>query len=269
MKVLKSFSLAGIIEANEENMAGAFGALYASWDEALSHSGEDAVWGLTRIKSVMINNATRVRFREEEADEAIDAIIGKAEERGVPMRWWLGPGTQPSGTGELLEKRGFSHVQLTGMAIELDDMQTPPSDASLRVERVRDSIALEAWCCVLAKGFAVPQIAADGFGRAFKVFGLDGPDWNLYLAYLDGEAVAASSMYLGAGVAGIYNVATRPAARGKGAGSAVSYVPLKRAQQAGYQIGTLQASKLGYGVYLRLGFKEVCRFNLYVAKVEG
>lgn len=98
--------------------------------------------------------------------------------------------------------------------------------------------------------------------------GLDSLDWSLYLAYLDGEPVAVSSMYLGVGVAGIYNVATLPEARGKGAGSAVSYVPLREAHQAGYEIGTLQSSKLGYSVYRRLGFEEICTFNLYIWRAD-
>lgn len=258
-----------MIEANEENMAEAFSALYSDWDEARSHTGQDAVWGLTRIPSPMINNATRVRFPGEQADAALEAIIEEANARYVPMRWWLGPGTQPADIGERLERRGFSHVQLAGMAIELSGMLTPPADPALRVERVRDAGQLKAWCRVLAPGFSVPQIAADAFGRAFEVVGLDSLDWSLYLAYLDGEPVATSSMYLGAGVAGLYNVSTLPEARGKGAGSAVSYWPLRVAYQAGYLIGTLQASRLGYDVYRRLGFEEICPFDLYIWAVDN
>jgi len=269
MNVLREFSLPEVIKANEENIAGAYNALYSGWDEARSHAGEDAVWGLTRIPSPMINNATRVRFLEAQADETLEAIIEEANARHVPMRWWLGPGTQPADTGTRLEKSGFTHVQLAGMAINLSGMQIPPADPALRVERVLDSGQLEAWCKVLALGFSEPQIAADAFGRAFEIVGLDSLDWSLYLAYLDGEAVAASSLYLGAGVAGIYNVATLPEARGKGAGSAVSYAPLRAAHQSGYQIGTLQASRLGYGVYRRLGFEEICKFDLYVGAVDN
>jgi GNAT superfamily N-acetyltransferase len=264
LNVLREFSLPEVIAANEENIAGAFGSLYSDWEEALSHVEEDAVWGLTRISSPMINNASRVRFPEDRADDAIDAIIKEANAHQVSMRWWLGPGTQPPDTGERLKKRGFSHVQLAGMAIELAGMQAPSVEPDLRIERVRDSGQLEAWCRELAAGFSVLQSAADAFGRAFESIGLDSPDWSLYLAYLDGESVATSSMYLGSGVAGIYNVATLPEARGKGAGSAVSYAPLKAAYQAGYQIGILQASRMGYSVYRRLGFEEICTFNLYV-----
>ena len=265
MSPLRRFSLPEVIAANEDNIAEAYAALYSGWDEALSHDGRDVVWGLTRIPSAMINNATRVRFLEEQAGDALDAIIAEANARRVPMRWWLGPGTKPADTGKRLELRGFSHVQLTGMAIRLASFQAPSIEPILHVERVRDARQLQAWCTVLATGFSVPQMAADAFGRAFATIGLDSPYWHLYLAYLDGAPVAASSMYLGANVAGIYNVATLPKARGKGAGSAVTYAPLTVAHHAGYHLGTLQASRLGYGVYRRLGFEEVCPFHLYVS----
>lgn len=266
MNVLREFSLPEVIKANEENIAGGYRTLYSGWDEARSHAGEDVVWGLTRIPSPMINNATRVRIQEEQADNALEAIIEEANARHVPMRWWLGPGTQPADTGKRLEKRGFSHVQLVGMAIELSRMEAPSAGPGLYVERVRDSSQLENWCKVLSAGFSVPQNAADALGRAFEVVGLDARDWSLYLAYLDCEPVTASSMYMGDGVAGIYNVATLPEARGKGAGLAVSYMPLRTAHQAGYQIGILQSSRLGYSVYRRLGFEDICTFNLYVGQ---
>jgi GNAT superfamily N-acetyltransferase len=266
MNVLREFSLPEVIKANEENIAGAYSTLYSGWEEAFSHAGEDVVWGMTRIPSPMINNATRVRFSEEQADNALEAIIEEAIALHVPMRWWLGPGTQPADTGKRLEKRGFSHFPLAGMAIELSGMQAPSAESALRIERVRDSSQLENWCKVLAAGSSVPQITAGAFGRAFEVVGLDARDWSLYLAYLGREPVAASSMYLGDGVAGIYNVATLPEARGKGAGSAVSYIPLRTAFQAGYQIGILQSSRLGYNVYRRLGFEDICTFNLYIGQ---
>lgn len=156
MDVLRDFSLPEVIRANEENMAAAFSALYSSWDEARSHAGEDVVWGITRIPSPFINNATRVRFPEEQAEDALEAIIEVANARHVPMRWWLGPGTQPADTGKRLEKRGFSHIQLAGMAIRLSGMQAQPAKPALRVERVGDSGQLEAWCRVLVLGFSVP-----------------------------------------------------------------------------------------------------------------
>ncbi len=42
----------------------------------------------------------------------------------------------------------------------------------------------------------------------------------------------------------------------------------KEARANGYRIGTLQSSELGYPVYRRLGFRDVCRFALYLWPAE-
>jgi ribosomal protein S18 acetylase RimI-like enzyme len=64
-------------------------------------------------------------------------------------------------------------------------------------------------------------------------------------------------------VAGIYSVATLPDWRGRGLGAAVSLAPLLDARREGYKVGVLQSSEMGYKVYQRLGFREVCRISHY------
>jgi predicted acetyltransferase len=90
-----------------------------------------------------------------------------------------------------------------------------------------------------------------------------GTSMSSYLVTLNDQPVATSSLVLDAGVAGIYNVATLPEWRGKGLGAAATLHPLREARQMGYQIGILQSSNMGYKVYQRLGFKELCRLNCY------
>jgi len=84
-----------------------------------------------------------------------------------------------------------------------------------------------------------------------------------YVAFLDGRPVDMSALFLGAGVAGVYEVATAKDARRQGSGAAATLAPLRRARELGYRIGVLQASALGTGVYARLGFQQVCSFSLY------
>lgn len=79
----------------------------------------------------------------------------------------------------------------------------------------------------------------------------------------NGQPVTASVLYLAAGVAGLQSVATLPQARGKGFGAAISLQPMLDARAEGYRVGTLQASGMGYPVYLRLGFQVFCEFEMY------
>lgn len=70
-------------------------------------------------------------------------------------------------------------------------------------------------------------------------------------------------MVLDSGVAGIYAVATIPEVRRKGIGEIMTVMPLNEARQNGYRVGILQSSSLGYSLYKKIGFKEVCKFYLF------
>ncbi len=65
------------------------------------------------------------------------------------------------------------------------------------------------------------------------------------------------------GVAGLFNVANLPEVRGKGIGTMISYVPFIDTIERGYKIGILHSSKMGYNVYKRLGFEEICKLVRY------
>lgn len=183
------------------------------------------------------------------------------------MNWFVGPSSRPSGLGTYLERHGFApRSGLPGMAVDLmalKEDRSPPTD--LIVERVNDAEMLAAWARTAWTGTGFPEESRRAFVELESSVGsvLDTSRLR-YLGYQRGVPVATSAMILQDGVAGIYAVAALPEARRQGLGTALTLAPLRDALDMGYRVGTLQASSIGYWVYRRLGFRQVCEFGVYV-----
>ena len=175
------------------------------------------------------------------------------------MMWWIGPSTQPSDLGRILSDRGLHVSANPGMVADLASLPeryATPKD--LLIKRVEQETELDSFCRVVCDVFGMPEFVADAFFDLFLHLGFDSPLIN-YLGLIDDQVVATSSVFLGAGVAGLYNVAAVESARRKGVGAAMTAIPLLEAHAAGYRVSTLEASESGFNVYRRLGFQEYCK----------
>ena len=124
----------------------------------------------------------------------------------------------------------------------------------------------------MARGFGEGEKEAAWVADIYRHEGFEDP-WRHYLAYLDDEPVATTTIYLGAGVAGVYFVMTIPEARRRGIGAAITLAGLQEARDSGYRTGVLGSSAAGRSVYAGLGFREYCTIDLYewsaVPAVDG
>jgi ribosomal protein S18 acetylase RimI-like enzyme len=89
------------------------------------------------------------------------------------------------------------------------------------------------------------------------------PDAGHYIGYLDGEAVATSTLVATHRTAGIFNVATRPDFRGRGIGEAMTWACVRRGAEMGCVMAALQASEMGRPVYERMGFRLVAPYRTF------
>ncbi len=76
--------------------------------------------------------------------------------------------------------------------------------------------------------------------------------------------MGASTLSLGAGVAGLGNISTVPERRGRGVGTAVAAAALLEGQRMGIGIAALSADEQGVPLYEKLGFTTVCRHLTFV-----
>lgn len=256
-------SSGGMARAVEENLA-AFTDLWSGvpWAERVRIGGTDAYF--TGVRFPLFNGSTRVRFSEEEADEALDTLIAEASRRELPMLLWIGPSSTPADIVARLRARGFhAEEPAPGMAIDLENLPNEGLPAGVSVERVVTEQGLEESARLVVNGFDMPDWLLEPTMRLMGIDGLtDTAAWQNFLVRLDGKPAATASVAYLAGVAGIYNVATLKEARGRGLGRAATLAPLLQARERGYRVGALQSSTLGLSVYLRLGFQHVCDFHL-------
>lgn len=85
-------------------------------------------------------------------------------------------------------------------------------------------------------------------------------DYRVWHGSVDGRAVATATAWVSDGFVGVYVVATRPEARGRGFGEALTWAAtLCRPDLP----ATLQASEMGKAVYERMGYRTVADFTVW------
>ena len=135
----------------------------------------------------------------------------------------------------------------------------------LVVELVTDPETLREWCAAMCAGYEMPAWFGETYYDCLINLGLEAqaPPRH-YLGRLEGEPVATATLFLGAGVAGIYDVATIPAARRQGIGAVMTVQALRDARADGYRIAVLHSSAAGLSMYRRLGFGDYCSIGQYL-----
>jgi len=268
MKILTDFSASALIAANKANLFGYFeyiGTSSASNVEV--HNSAEIKWILTGLSYAFLNNVLHTHFEAEQAGKRIEETLTHFGSRNVRYAtWWAEPDARPTTLGDELTAKGLTYSRgMPGMAADLQTLKEDlPKPAGLTIETVRDEATLKKWVQPGLIGFGDTEVREGDI--CFDLFtGLGfGLPLRLYLASLNGKPVAASQLFLGAGVAGLYWVATVSEARKQGIGAAISLAPLLDAREMGYRIGILQASPMGEPIYRRLGFREYGYLSNYM-----
>lgn len=242
----------------------AYRSLYGSLPGAELHDDEDILWFETGIPNDLFNGVLQTRLEPDVLPAAIERILAHFQQRHLPFHWHVGPSSQPTNFGNLLESYGISHVEdEPGMAVDLLALNEElPVASHLSIHAVTTLAMLEQWTRVW--GCGAPEEVIQHWFTVYS--GLPfGPQRSLrlFLGTLDGEPVATTALFFGAGVASINWVVTLPQFRQRGIGAAMTLMAAREARSAGYRIGVLTASPLGINIYRRLGFKEYCQVSTY------
>ena len=267
---LNDFSDSGLAMANEVNRFGFFD-YFKKWPSAEVTDTPEILMAVTDIPFFLFNIIPRFKLRPEKIDSAIEEIIQQSKDRRAPIWWMLGPVSEPEVTAEHLKRFGVVHVSDgPGMGMDLSKLEeSVPHPPSFSITQVEDKASLDIWNKVFTTGFEFPDFASEGWNDLVESCGFgEEAGFFFYTGWLEGKPVATSALFLSGGVAGIYNVATLPEARGKGIGTAITHAAMKEGLQRGYQTTILQSSPMGFNVYKKLGFRENFKIKIYEWKPD-
>jgi GNAT superfamily N-acetyltransferase len=226
---------------------------------------------ITGIPHPFLNNVLRTQLMSSNVDARIEEVLGYFHSKGIPdFSWWVEPDSQPPDLNRHLISHGLAFEDdEPGMACNLFKMnEGVTTSPELTIEYVQDPATLKQWVQVAISGFGFPENLAQPCFNLFTSLGFDLP-LRLYIGFLNRVPVVCSQLFLGAGVAGIYWVATVPEARRQGLGAAITLAPLREARDMGYTLGILHSSEMGYRVYQGIGFQKLCKMNHFVARADS
>lgn len=224
-----------------------------SW-RALAEGSGGSVWNRDGVLAAIVPMAPErsvfnsVFYREGDALlRSLDEIAAAYAAAGV-RAWTVWVPEEDVETAAALERAGHvDDAQPRDMAMALSELREPRPDPELTLVERTDYAAMTA-INEIAYGYPPGEFAA--VERAVV------PSMRIYFARSDGEDVATLAVSALGADAIVAWVATLPEARGRGVSGRLLAHALRDARDAGLETTTLQATKLGAPVYLRLGYRD-------------
>jgi GNAT superfamily N-acetyltransferase len=154
---------------------------------------------------------------------------------------------------------GLEHGgRLPCFALEPRPVPEPPAELSIVRAGARN---IEAFWQATEEGFDMPSSLVE---MMYPPQMLEDPGIHAFVGHLGGAPIATSVSARTGDTVGIYSVATAPAARGRGVGTAMTWHLLRDADP-GWTLAVLQASDMGRSIYERMGFTLVREYDEYVS----
>lgn len=224
------------------------------------------LWFQTPVDAIPYNSVLRFARSDSSTDQRIDAILGHYRRAGRPVLWLVHPSALPCDLDQRLAARGLEHAEtLLGMVARLDSLPDPAGetvDADIREVTDQsgrvDVASLIAWRYDLdGPGLRFVHRCVEDVG-----IGWPGNPTRAWVAYVGGQPMAKALLHDDGDFAGLYGVATRPEARGRGLARELTLRAFAAARHEGREIGVLHATPMAMNLYRSLGFTSVADFRL-------
>jgi GNAT superfamily N-acetyltransferase len=206
----------------------------------------------------------RVRLGPHEVASAVEEIRTLLRQHGRGgSEWELGDSSTPADLVEQLAGLGIlpdeDEPVATGMVLAAgDEMPYPPGTSARRVQSVDELLTARRIQHEAFGGSADDEV---GFEQAEADFATEGEIGSTFLAFVDGEPVAAGyASYTPLGLL-LFGGATLPFARGRGAYRALVAARAREAADRGTPVLVTHAGQMSRPILEQLGFKPVSRID--------
>jgi len=196
----------------------------------------------------------------------VTAMLDRLDASAVPYCLQLRPGTSTKITDQAVTRGMRKEDAIPLMVLEEFSLIA-------QAERV-DGLTIRG--LEPEEGPAHIAVVADAFGMPEELFAqmmtpelLRAEGLCCYVAEAGGQPVTTGMGLTAGDFVAIFNIATPTQHRGRGYGAAVTARVVSDGRAAGAQWAWLQSSPMGYGVYERLGFRTLERWDCWVLEPDA
>ena len=183
---------------------------------------------------------------------AKDQVLSKHPNLIVP--YW---GIYENHSYQLLEKNGFTKLfEQVGMSLKIAD--SFDGLCNINLEPIVTLDQANNWCSLFEMSFGY-RILPDILLTTNETIGY-------FTVYYQNKAVGTAITYQTGNVMGVHAIGIIPEARRKGLAHQLMIILLNLSIKQGCEYVTLQASNMGKGLYLKLGFEEQFTIKNYSLK---
>jgi hypothetical protein len=209
------------------------------------------------------NAATSLRLTMKTADRRLDAISKRFADHGRGGAFWVDFDATPGDLETRLKQRRFRcRKYFPGMACELAQLPSMQSPENIGIQQVKDYSIFSVHPHPVWGPITTP-IRKHELGR-LKYMAQKRPAQVFdFAAFGGGVPLGACTLFLSPYAAGFHDVGVIEHARGRGIASALMAHVLGFARDRGSKHAVLISSGMGFTMYQRAGFREVCRIGFW------
>jgi len=233
------------------------------------HRDPDITWMLSN-GTTWSNGGTSIRFDAKTARKRLDRIFKHYEKHGRGIGFWVDDDATPADLADHLKRLGLRcKKRFPGMWCDLAKLPTIAVPEGIRIIRTpHHSMYLRHPHPYF--GPITTSIRQHELNRLAHMAAQWPQNFFDFVALAAGNRpVGACSMFLSESSAGFYDVGVLEIERGRGIGSAMIAHALQFARDRDWKQAILLASGMGYNMYCRTGFHEVCKIAYWYRSLKA